>query len=48
MRIAWWLHRILIIGLTGFCFLGGAYTGLHFMSYMSRLPGYNIPDVLLM
>ena len=47
MIIAWWLHRIIIIGLTGFCFFGGGFIGLDFISYISRLPGNNIPDVLL-
>ena len=48
MKIPWWLHRVLIIGLTGIGFLAGAYNGLHLMSYFSRLPGTRIPHVLLM
>ena len=46
MRIPWWLHRILIFGLTGFGLLFGAYVGLHVVSYVSRLPGINIPEAL--
>jgi len=47
MKIPWWLHRMLIIGLTGFGFLAGAYSGFHFMSYLSRLPGNSIPEAML-
>ena len=46
MKTAWWLHRILIVGLTGLGFLAGAYFGLHLVSHISRLPGINIPEFL--
>jgi hypothetical protein len=47
MKIPWWLHRTLLLAMTGFGFLAGAYYGLRLMSYISRLPGSAVPDALL-
>lgn len=47
MKIPLWLHRMFLIGFTGFGFFAGAYNGLHFMSYLSRLPGNSIPEAML-
>ena len=46
MKVAWWLHRTLFIGLSGFGLLFGAYVGLHLVSYVNHLRGIKIPYVL--
>ncbi|MEE8398699.1 MAG: hypothetical protein V3S89_06820 [Desulfobacterales bacterium] len=48
MKMPWWVHRTIIIGLTGGCILVGAYNILQSTGFIGLFPGNSVQPAMLM